>query len=162
MTMAMISIVGCYTQNKALKAVKKANYKHPEVVADFTRSAYPCIDIKLDTIVKYDTSYEFVEIACPDVQNGVDTSNKTVVKYVTKIVKIPSKTIYITKKVEDSAKISILMAQISQMRADNEKLMDKYTKRKTWLYSFLKALIVSILLNLFFIYRKYGAITKVR
>lgn len=165
MTMAMISLVSCYTQNKALKAVKKANFKHPEVVADFTRQNYPCIDGRIDTVVKYDTSYEFIEVNCNDAGDLPDMATNGVVtkfRYITKKVMIPSKTIYITKKIEDSAKISILTAQIADLKADNDKVSQTAAKRKTWLYSFLKALIVSVLLNAFFIYSKYGAINKLR
>lgn len=165
MMVGMISLASCYTQNKALKAVKKANFKHPEVVAEFTRQNYPCIDGRIDTLVKYDTSYEFIEIDCGDAGPQVDTPIimiQTKFRYITKKVAIPSKTVYITKKVEDSAKISILTAQIANLKADNDKLSQTAAKRKIWLYSFLKALIVSILLNIFFIYRKNGAINKLR
>lgn len=165
MTMAMISLVSCYTQNKALKSLKKANYKHPEVVADFTRQNYPCIDGSIDTIIRYDTSYEFIEVNCNDAGDlpNIDTNGVvTKFRYITKKVMIPSKTIYITKKVEDSAKISVLTAQIGELKAENDKLSQSATKRKIWLYSFLKALIVSVLLNIFFIYSKYGAVNKLR
>ena len=165
MIMAMISIVGCYTLNKALKGLKKANYKHPAVVAEFTRQLFPCINGKVDTIVKVDTTYEFIEIACPDVQNDIDTTIITKhnpIRFVTKKVLIPSKTIYITKKVEDSAKISILTAEIADLKANNAKLSESYATRKMWLYSFLKALIVSLLINAFLLYKKYGSFTKLR
>ena len=81
-------------KNKALKGLKKANYKHPEVVAEFTRQLFPCINVRVDTLIKVDTSYEFIEIACPDVQNDIDTTIITKhnpIKYITKRVAIPSK-----------------------------------------------------------------------
>lgn len=74
----IILISSCHTAKNALNKVKKADLYHPEVVAEYTRTKYPCKLV--DSIVKYDTSYDFVEIQCPDYSQVNDTIYLT--KYV--------------------------------------------------------------------------------
>ena len=63
--MTVLLLSSCLTSKKADKDLRKINYKYPHQVAEFTRTMYPCFD-SYDTIVLHDTSYDFIEIQCPD------------------------------------------------------------------------------------------------
>ena len=151
-----ISLFGCYTTNKSQKALNKAYKRYPYEVATFTREKFPCIVTEADTVYQYDTSYDFIEVLCPEQQ---DQANDTV--YLTKNVKsvlqktkyktiaLPekTKTITIVQKVEDSAKI-LIMATDNKNCADKvQKLSDKISLKNKWIISFLILLLISLFFN---------------
>jgi hypothetical protein len=153
----MMLMSSCYTPNKALKDLKKANNKYPDIASNFLRLKYPCIFSK-DTIVINDTSYEFIEIQCPE-DTKIDTvsilNNPKVDKsrpY--KIFKVysPIKTKII--KVEDSSKIFNLSEELLQCLVDKKELSSKLDKKKRYSNYFLFGLILSVILNALLIYKK--------
>ena len=97
---------GCYTQNKAVKQVNKALGSYPEIVAKIALDSFPCNVIKVDTIIThFDTT---IEVIYPHfVTNEIDT----VVVEKKVYVKLPYKTVYITKSIESTAKLTILNAR---------------------------------------------------
>lgn len=148
-----ISLFGCYTPEKANKALNKAYNKQKTEVAKFTRDKFPCIVTASDTI--YNTEYDFVEIECPDQQDGVkDTvyltkndKTKIVQKTKDKTIALPQKTITIIQKIEDSAKINILTASSKDCADKVDKLTHKVTKRNYWILSLLILLLISLFFN---------------
>lgn len=151
-----ISLFGCYTPNKSQKALNKAYKRYPSEVATFTREKIPCIVTDADTVYQYDTSYDFIEVLCPDQEDKVkDTTYLTKnVKYVLqqskyKIIAMPqkTKTITITQKIEDSAKI-LIMATDNKNCADKvQKLSNKIIRKNAWIISFLILLLISLFFN---------------
>ena len=100
--------LGCYTPNKADKAIKKASEKYPGKLANACQKSFPCITVKADTIYKENTEYDFIEIECPE--NGEvkyikihDTIQKIVVKPIVKksTVTLPKDTIFINQYIVD-------------------------------------------------------------
>ena len=149
---------GCYTQKKALKDLNKANDLQPKVVADYVREHFPCT-IK-DTILKIDTSYQYVTILCPSTdpleikgeESIVDTIyiDKVVTKINTikKVVAIPSKTITITKYYEDSAKLKSLYISISQAKEELNNCQQKKESKSEWIKWLIICLCLSVILNI--------------
>lgn len=154
----MSSMIGCYTPKKALKELNKALDKQPNAVAEFTRKEFPCIDLKNDTVTKVE--YEFLEVACPGVvtePKQIDTifvtkNSKPKTYYVEKqkIIAMPSKTIYITKTIEDSAKIKMLSEQLSNVIKDRDYYEKKQSRSSDWIKWLLIALGCSVVLNILF------------
>lgn len=148
-----ISLFGCYTPEKANKALNKAYNKQKNEVAKFTRNKFPCIVTASDTI--YNTEYDFVEIECPDQQDGVkdtvyltnNVKTKIVQKTKDKTIALPQKTITIIQKVEDSAKLYVLQTANKDCSAKVEKLTNKVTKRNYWILSLLILLLISLFFN---------------
>ena len=97
------------------KLVDKAVKKDKAEVARMTRELFPCGIIARDTTVVIDTVSEFVE--CPEstilTVYKTDTTIDTVVlkKFVKVPVLMPQRTLYITQRFEDSAKIYLLQFQ---------------------------------------------------
>ena len=152
----MISLFGCYTPKKSEKSLNKAYNHFPSEVAKFTRNKFPCIVTNADTIYHTDTSYDFIEVNCP---NQIDQVNDTV--YLTKNVKsvlqktkyktlaLPQKTQYVTivKRIEDSAKIFV-MANDNKICNDKvQKLSDKVHRKNIWILSLLILLLISLFFN---------------
>ena len=152
-----ISLFGCYTPNKSQKALNKAYNHFPSELATFTRDKFPCIVTDADTVYQYDTSYDFIEVLCPDQQDqGNDTTYLTKnvksvlqkTKYKTIGLPEKTKTITIVQKVEDSAKI-LIMATDNKNCADKvQKLTDKITSKNKWIISFLILFLISLIFNL--------------
>ena len=102
-----ISLFGCYTPKRANKALNKAYNKQPREVAAFTRDKFPCIVTSSDTIVNYDTAYDFIEIDCPDqIAGKKDTiylskvgKSKIVQTTKERTIALPQKTVTIIKKI---------------------------------------------------------------
>ena len=151
----MSSMIGCYTPKKALKELNKALDKQPNAVAEFTRKEFPCIDLKNDTVTKVE--YEFLEVACPGVvtepvklDTVFVTKNKTYYVEKQKIIAIPSKTIYITKTIEDSAKIKVIAGQLANVMKDRDYYEKKQSRSSDWIKWLLIALGCSVILNILF------------
>jgi len=92
-----------YTKAKAKDIVK---------VAELARIDFPCTTTKIDSVTTVDTLYDFIEVDCAP--PTVDSFEKVVVKTVK--VKVPRElvTIRIQQKIEDSAKIKTMYAEIQK------------------------------------------------
>jgi hypothetical protein len=149
-------LCGCYTEKKAQKQVDKAVNKKPKIAAETLRKAFPCIT-KIDTVVKIDTGYDFIEIQCPDqAQPGTKIDTIYINKKTTQKVYLPGKitkvaaqkeTITITKYIKDSAEIYLLQQAIKDGEFTNSKLRKKLDKRNNLIISLLVALLLSITVN---------------
>lgn len=150
-------LCGCYTQKKASEQVNKANDKFPGVVAKLARDKYPCSEVlKPDTAVIWKDTTIFVD--CPDnIPSGYyidtsltmpsgfygtsgtlryDTINSVKVvtlpgKTIRVPVTIPSKTVYIDRWYEDSAKLKLNAIQINDLTVKNAKLENKVDRKET-------------------------------
>jgi hypothetical protein len=135
---------GCYTPNKAVKQVNKALSSYPEIVAKIALDSFPCNVIKSDTTISisnYDTTL-FVE--CP-VRDTV-LNHDTVKLY----VKLPykTKTVYVTKFLESTAKLTILNARLDSLtkvttsiQKSNDDLTSKVGRKNKVIYWLIALLI---------------------
>ena len=134
---------GCYTQNKAVKQVNKALGSYPEIVAKIALDSFPCNVIKVDTIIThFDTT---IEVIYPH----FDTSKIDTVILEKKVyVKLPYKTVYITKSIESTAKLTILNARFDSLtkvttsiQKSNEDLTSKVGRKNKVIYWLIALLI---------------------
>lgn len=156
LVLAAALICGCYTEKKAQKQVDKAIKQKPKIAAETLRKAFPCIT-KIDTVVKVDTGYDFIEIQCPDQIEPVTKIDTIVINKVTKnkvylpgkIVKVGAQkeTITITKLVRDSAEIYLLNKQIKDLTDGRIVDHQKIKNRNKWILWLLVALVISLLFN---------------
>ena len=93
----------------------KAKVKDIVKVAELARIDFPCTTTKIDSVTTVDTLYDFIEVDCPPAT--VDSFETVVVKTVK--VKVPQKvvTIRTVQKIEDSAKIKVMYAEIQKAAA---------------------------------------------
>lgn len=161
---ALIFICSCsrYTEPTAIKQTTKANDKYPESIAKLVRGWYPCTITETNTVIETRDSIVYVD--CPDLPQIIhepgDTvySTQTVVKTVKVPVHLPIEIRYITKWVEDSAKIFVLTKELktSVKKSDDLQIrVDAMTdKRDYWRIRFF------ILLGIVFIYAAYKIYTQ--
>jgi hypothetical protein len=146
---------GCYTQNKAVKQVNKALGSYPEIVAKIALDSFPCNVIKVDTIIThFDTTIEVIYPHFDTTLSRIDTIYGTKKVY----VKLPYKTVYITKSIESTAKLTILNARFDSLtkvttliQKSNEDLTSKVGRKNKviyWLIAFLIGLSVPYLIKL--------------
>ena len=142
---------GCYTQFKATKQVGKALASYPQIVARIALDSFPCDVIRIDTVIyERDTIVE----SYPVETTLVDTFVITKKLY----VKLPYKTIYITKVVESTAKLTIINAQldsvnnaICELQKSKDEIINKVgRKNKTiyWLLAFIFALSIPYVIRI--------------
>ena len=116
----MASCAPKYTPDKAIASVDKANSHFPTPVAEWTRKHYPCITKASDTVVLSRDSIIYVD--CPDLPQIVHEAGTTDTVYSTKTIRVPVhlpvQTQYITKYIEDSAKIKVMQAAIDGLNAE--------------------------------------------
>ena len=144
-----------YNDQEALKQLAKANTLQPKTTADFVIEHFPC-NTKSDTIVQTKVDYKYIDVVCPPIDSSSlsDTIYLDKIKVVTKtsIIKrtiaLPSKTITITKYVEDSAKIKSLSLANSQTQEEIKKCGDKKDKLADWNKWLIICLACSVLLNI--------------
>ena len=136
---------GCYTQNKAVKQVNKALGSYPEIVARIALDSFPCNVIKVDTIIThFDTTIEVIYPHFDTILSQIDTIYGTKKVY----VKLPYKTVYITKSVESTAKLTILNASLDSLlkvttsvQKSNEDLTSKVGRKNKVIYWLIALLI---------------------
>jgi PBP1b-binding outer membrane lipoprotein LpoB len=136
---------GCYTQNKAVKQVNKALGSYPEIVARIALDSFPCNVIKVDTIIThFDTTIEVIYPHFDTSLSQIDTIYGTKKVY----VKLPYKTIYITKSIESTAKLTILNARFDSLtkvttsiQKSNEDLTSKVGRKNKVIYWLIALLI---------------------
>ncbi len=137
----MASLSSCYTDKAATKAVTKAVLRKPVIAAGITRAAFPCITVKSDTNITYKDTIMYVD--CPpgateyftvtDTLNRIDTLYSVQVKRVP--VTLPIRYVTIRERVEDSAKITVLVGMATELQLKVEKLEGKLDKYNSLLYS---------------------------
>ena len=128
---------GCYTQFKATKQVGKALASYPQIVARIALDSFPCNVIRIDTVIyERDTIVE----SYPVETTLVDTFVITKKLY----VKLPYKTIYITKVVESTAKLTIINAQldsvnnaICELQKSKDEIINKVGRKNKTIYLLL-------------------------
>jgi PBP1b-binding outer membrane lipoprotein LpoB len=136
---------GCYTQNKAVKQVNKALGSYPEIVAKIALDSFPCNVIKVDTIIThFDTTIEVIYPHFDTTLSQIDTIYGTKKVY----VKLPYKTVYITKSIESTAKLTILNARFDSLtkvttsiQKSNEDLTSKVGRKNKVIYWLIALLI---------------------
>jgi hypothetical protein len=118
----------------------KAKVKDITKVAELARIDFPCTTTKIDSVTTVDTLYDFIEVDCPP--STVDSFENVVVKTVK--VKVPHQltTIRTLLKIEDSAKIKVMYAEIQKaaamivaerkLTAEYKAEADEQRKAKNW------------------------------
>jgi PBP1b-binding outer membrane lipoprotein LpoB len=145
---------GCYTQNKAVKQVNKALSSYPELVAKIALDSFPCDVIKSDTTISvsnYDTT---ILVECPVRDTVLNSVHDTVKLY----VQLPYKTVYITKFLESTAKLTIMKSSLDSLtkvttsiKKSNDDLTSKIGRKNKviyWLIAFLIGFSIPYLIKL--------------
>lgn len=147
----VLILSACYGVKKAQKQVGKALLYHPEIVAQIARNAFPCYNVKFDTII----NDKLVYIDCPAaihdsiIIKGRDTIKLNFTKYVKVPYSLPQITIF--KSIEDSAKIKILQEQIYRLTTNENILTYKISHKNKlikWLIIFVVCLSMPYLFKL--------------
>lgn len=150
----IILLSGCYNAKKAQKQIDRAAVEFPDKLAVKARTLFPCITIASDTVTVTDTLLDFID--CPEFP-GKEYIRDTVmidnVKTVT--VKVPGKvqvkTVTVTQRIEDSAKIKLLTSAISDrdatiadqgatIKKQNKKIVGK--NKELWVHRSLWLLLI--------------------
>ncbi len=150
----VILLGSCYTQFKAVKQVGKALAHYPQIVAKIALDSFPCNVIRIDTnIVISDTIVESYPI------ENYATILDTLVITKKVFVKLPIKTVYITKVVESTAKLVILQASldsannvICELQNVKDELSGKVERKNKviyWLIAFLLLLTIPLVIRIF-------------
>jgi len=143
-----IFLFSCQSANKLLnKAIKKDKAE----VAKLTRELFPCGIIARDTTVVIDTVSEFIECPESDIITIVktDTTIDTIVlkKTVKVAVLTPQRTLYITQRFEDSAKIFVMQNDINTKDKNIVKLKQKIHTKNIFSLWIIVIVGLSILAN---------------
>jgi hypothetical protein len=122
--LALLLLTGCYNAKKAQKQVNKALLEYPDKVATIARDAFPCITTASDTVTVTDTLFDFID--CPEAPGPEYVRDTVVISGIkTVTVKVPGKTqvktVTVTQRIEDSAKIKLLTSAI----ADRDQQIDE-------------------------------------
>lgn len=156
----VILLGGCYTQSKAVKQVNKALDSYPQIVAKIALDSFPCNVIRIDTIISViDTIIEYEPSQIYTI-NGTNLSQIDTIIVTKKVyVKLPYKTIYITKVVESTAKLTIINAQLGsvnnvnrELQKSNDELSGKVQRKNKviwWLIGLLLLLSIPLVIRIF-------------
>ncbi len=157
------SLSSCYNSRKAGVQVGKAMTSYPVQTAQQLRDRWPCVTTGADTVNRVDTTFDWIEIPCPDSVIMVPTSGTEYAEkivYKTKSVPQAVRTITntITQKVKDSAEIFILydvlngkdkvISDRDQKITDLEDKITRKNKRIKWLIIFLIGLSIPYIIRL--------------
>lgn len=148
MTVLMpICLSSCYNSQKAIDKLER---KDPVKLAEYCKKELPCTGI--DTVVKSDTLYEFLELICPENTDNVQKDTFYLTKTVklpgqTRTIAIPAKTKTITVKVLDSASLRIAALRLADMKETADKYINKNESKGRLLLWLIIALAVSIIGN---------------
>lgn len=112
----MITLLNsCLTPKKAEKKLQKIESKYPQLVENLVKKSFQ--EKSRDTVTNVE--YDFIEVLCEDkIINNTDTieSVDTIIRKVKQKVEYKTKTV--TIKYEDTAKISSLKDEISEMERE--------------------------------------------
>jgi hypothetical protein len=143
---AVLLLGGCYSQFKATKDVNKALANYPQIVAKIAQDSFPCDVIRIDTnisVSNYDTT---LLVDCP-VRDTISVHD-TVLNSVLKKVKLQYKTVYVTKFLESTAKLTILNARLDSLtevttsiQKSNDELTSKVGRKNKVIYWLIALLI---------------------
>ena len=173
--LTIILLGSCVTSKNAPKKLGKIYKKFPIETAKFTRDSLPCITTDSVVTTTYEDSIIYVQ--CPDDYFTRDTAfvkgDTVFIKGKIVPVTVTTKTVYVEKKVEDSAKIKMVLKHLSDKEkeslekdklhakelAKKDKLIsekdDKIANKNTWIKwlggaAFIFALITALLAYLKF------------
>jgi hypothetical protein len=140
----------CYNSQKALDKLER---KDPVKLAEYCKKELPCTGI--DTVVKSDTLYEFLELICPENTDNVQKDTFYITKPdkyrgstgQVKVIAIPAKTKTITIKVLDSASLRIAALRLADMKGTADKYIAKNESKARLLLWLIIALAVSVIGN---------------
>lgn len=148
-------------ERRADKKINKAYKIAPQRVAERTRLLFPCTPVNTITRTEIDTIE--VEVPCPidevdnnaavnDGGNSVTPGDRTQppppLKVVTKTVKVPCETKYITTVVEDSAKIKeIISATDKQVVALKKQVQKQNNLKNIFVGSTVILFIITLILG---------------
>ncbi len=132
----------------------KLERKDPVKLAEYCKKELPCTGI--DTVVKSDTLYEFLELICPEDTDNVQKDTFYLTKTVklpgqTRTIAIPAKTKTITVKVLDSASLRIAAIRLADMKETADEYEGKWQSLRTALLWLIIALAVSVIGNVILI-----------
>ena len=150
----LLLLTGCYNAKKAQKHVNKALLEYPDKVATIARDAFPCITTASDTVTVTDTLLDFID--CPEAPGPEYVRDTVVISGVkTVTVKVPGKTqvktVTVTQRIEDSAKIKLLNSAIAARDATISdqgatiKKQDKKISRKNkelWIWRIIASVLI--------------------
>lgn len=147
---AVLLLGGCYTQFKATKQVDKALAHYPQLVAKIAQDSFPCNTIRIDTLISVTDTTLLLDCPIRDTISIRDTVHNTVSKKV--YVKLPYKTVYITKVLESTAKLAIIKVSldsaqnaICELQKSKDELVAKVGRKNKaiyWLIAFLLGLCI--------------------
>ena len=145
----LICLSGCYSPQKSIQKLER---KAPDKLAESCAKEFP-----VKETIKYDTAYEFLDLACPDVVVKTDTIiGKDTIK-LTKFVKggiVRTKTVQTityTITIKDTASLRIAAIEIKKQKDNADKLSGKLTSARNWILGLVVALAISLILNIILI-----------
>jgi len=162
----LVLLTSCYTQRKAEKQLIKAQLNYPLSVAKKTSEWYPCVEetkidtvkitewkLKVDSVTKIlrlkDTVIMKTVYTCddlPTLQNQLNTQ-KNIIFNLQKLIEEKPPVVVTTKLIKDSAGITLLRAQISDLTKKGDEYRTSYEKSLKWLIFALIGFAVSTLLH---------------
>ena len=153
-------LCGCMTLKKAKKSIEKINKDYPELLANYCMDSLPCVTLKIDTLIKYDTTYTAIKLNYDSIPTDTIwlTNGRTQLidkpVYIATIGKINT----IIKTIKDSAQIKSCELELisynnkcNDLTMQNSKLQNKITAKNRWITWLIIALLCSIILNILLI-----------
>ena len=153
----LLLLCGCMTSKMAKKSIEKINKDYPELLAYYCQDSLPCVISKIDTVVKYDTTYTVIQFNYDSIPTDTIWLTNSRTQLIDKPVYIASigKINTIIKTIKDSAQIKSceleLMAvnkKCNELTSQNTKLQNKVTAKNRWLMWLIIALLCSIIINI--------------
>ena len=153
----LLLLCGCMTSKKAKKSIEKINKHYPELLANYCRDSLPCVISKIDTFVKYDTTYTAIQFNYDSIPTDTIWLTHSRTQLIDKPVYIASigKINTIIKTIKDSSEIRSCELELidvnkkcNELTVQNTKLQNKVTAKNRWLMWLIIALLCSIIINL--------------